>query len=110
VRHGEGKFIPKSLAILSKIEKKNLCALRYSEESGRPLMKYPANPNGSINSIAGICDESGRLFGLMPHPEAYLYRVNHPRWTREKTAPGRSGTDNFPQRGKLYPWERVLNF
>ena len=47
-------------------------------------LDYPANPNGSINSIAGICNESGRLFGLMPHPEAYLYRVNHPRWTREK--------------------------
>jgi phosphoribosylformylglycinamidine synthase len=84
VRHGEGKFIPQNSAIINKIEKKNLCALRYCESDGMLSMEYPANPNGSINSIAGICDESGRLFGLMPHPEAYLSRINHPRWTREK--------------------------
>ena len=47
-------------------------------------MEYPLNPNGSIGAIAGICDPTGRLFGIMPHPEAYLYPVNHPRWTREK--------------------------
>jgi len=46
-------------------------------------MDYPANPNGSTDAIAGICDETGRLFGLMPHPEAYHHRTNHPRWTRE---------------------------
>ena len=84
VRHGEGKFIPQSSSILDKIEKKKLCALRYCGPEGLPSMEYPVNPNGSINSIAGICNESGRLFGLMPHPEAYLHRVNHPRWTREK--------------------------
>jgi phosphoribosylformylglycinamidine (FGAM) synthase-like amidotransferase family enzyme len=84
VRHGEGKFIPQSSSILRQIEAKNICALQYCESEGLPAMDYPANPNGSINSIAGICDESGRLFGLMPHPEAYLHRVNHPRWTREK--------------------------
>jgi phosphoribosylformylglycinamidine synthase subunit PurQ / glutaminase len=101
VRHGEGKFIPQSVAILSQIEKKNLCALRYCEKSGLPSMKYPANPNGSINSVAGICDESGRLFGLMPHPEAYLCRVNHPRWTREK----------LPQEGQgLIIFRNAVNF
>ncbi len=84
VRHGEGKFIPRNSSTLKKIEKKNLCAFRYCGPDGLPLMDYPDNPNGSISSIAGICNESGRLFGLMPHPEAYLYRVNHPRWTREK--------------------------
>ena len=46
-------------------------------------MDYPANPNGAANAIAGICNETGRLFGMMPHPEAYLHRTNHPRWTRE---------------------------
>jgi phosphoribosylformylglycinamidine synthase len=84
VRHGEGKFISQSSALLSQIEKKYLCALYYCNEKGIPSMEYPANPNGSINAVAGICDESGRLFGLMPHPEAYLYPVNHPRWTRGK--------------------------
>jgi phosphoribosylformylglycinamidine synthase len=46
-------------------------------------MDYPDNPNGSVAAIAGICDPSGRIFGLMPHPEAYLHRTHHPRWTRE---------------------------
>ncbi len=45
-------------------------------------MEYPANPNGSALAIAGLCSESGRLFGLMPHPEAFLHYTNHPRWTR----------------------------
>jgi phosphoribosylformylglycinamidine (FGAM) synthase-like amidotransferase family enzyme len=47
-------------------------------------MDYPLNPNGSIGAIGGICDETGRLMGLMPHPEAYLHRTHHPRWTREE--------------------------
>ncbi|MBP8980911.1 MAG: phosphoribosylformylglycinamidine synthase subunit PurQ [Syntrophobacterales bacterium] len=46
-------------------------------------MSYPDNPNGSVDAIAGICNATGRIFGLMPHPEAFLHRVNHPRWTRE---------------------------
>jgi phosphoribosylformylglycinamidine synthase len=83
VRHGEGKFIPESSFILQKIEKKNIFALQYCLGNGLPTIDYPANPNGSINAIAGICNESGRLFGLMPHPEAFLHRTNHPRWTRE---------------------------
>jgi phosphoribosylformylglycinamidine synthase I len=83
VRHGEGKFVPESNAVLEEIEKKNLYALQYSTAEGASTMDYPANPNGSIHAIAGICNETGRLFGLMPHPEAYLHRTNHPRWTRE---------------------------
>jgi len=83
VRHGEGKFVPKSGTIVKQIEKKNLFALQYCRTDGLPALQYPANPNGSTNAIAGICNETGRLFGLMPHPEAYLHRTNHPRWTRE---------------------------
>jgi len=83
VRHGEGKFIPESLALLEEIEKKNLVVLRYATPEGKLTMEYPQNPNGSALAIAGLCNESGRLFGLMPHPEAFLHRTNHPRWTRE---------------------------
>jgi phosphoribosylformylglycinamidine synthase len=53
------------------------------DDSGAPTGDYPFNPNGSIDGIAGICDESGRMLGMMPHPEGYLHRTNHPRWTRE---------------------------
>ncbi len=85
VRHGEGKFIPRDEEVLAELTRKNLIALQYSDsEYGSPTMEYPLNPNGAVSAIAGICDETGRLFGLMPHPEAYLYFVNHPRWTREK--------------------------
>jgi phosphoribosylformylglycinamidine synthase len=83
VRHGEGKFIPKNATTLDYITKSNLFPLQYCRTSNLPTMNYPENPNGSINAIAGICNETGRLFGLMPHPEAYLHRTNHPRWTRE---------------------------
>lgn len=83
VRHGEGNFIPESLAVLEEIEKKNLVVFRYATPEGKLTMEYPLNPNGSAYAIAGICNETGRLFGLMPHPEAFLHRTNHPRWTRE---------------------------
>ena len=83
VRHGEGKFVPESNTILELIEKKNLHTFQYCTAVSTPTMDYPTNPNGSISAIAGLCNETGRLFGMMPHPEAYLHRTNHPRWTRE---------------------------
>lgn len=83
VRHGEGKFYCDN-NILEKIKNKNLYVLQYSTFDFNPTMEYPYNPNGSLFSIAGICDITGRLFGLMPHPEAFIYPYHHPRWTREK--------------------------
>jgi phosphoribosylformylglycinamidine synthase I len=83
VRHGEGKFIAQDEATLKRLQAEHLITLRYCDEQGRPTTTYPANPNGSADAIAGICDATGRIFGLMPHPEAYLHRTNHPRWTRE---------------------------
>jgi phosphoribosylformylglycinamidine synthase len=85
VRHGEGKFIATSENILEEIEAKSLSVLKYSDQDyAAPTMEYPFNPNGSMNAIAGVCDQTGRLFGLMPHPEAYVHRTHHPRWTREE--------------------------
>jgi phosphoribosylformylglycinamidine synthase len=85
VRHGEGKFVASSEKVLKEIESKSLSVLKYSDSDyAVPTMEYPLNPNGSMNAIAGICDETGRLFGLMPHPEAYVHRTHHPRWTREE--------------------------
>lgn len=85
VRHGEGKFIAKGGDILDRLHKSNLIVAQYSNEDYEDVaMNYPWNPNGSVDGIAGICNDTGRLFGLMPHPEAYLHYTNHPRWTREK--------------------------
>jgi phosphoribosylformylglycinamidine synthase len=87
VRHGEGKFLAEE-ETLQAIEEKNLAVVRYCTPDGEATtMDYPLNPNGSQNAIAGVCDESGRLFGLMPHPEAFVHRTHHPRWTREPDLP-----------------------
>jgi phosphoribosylformylglycinamidine synthase len=84
VRHGEGKFFVPRDGVLEKLHAQKQIVLQYcGSDYEEPTMRYPENPNGSIDAIAGICDETGRLFGLMPHPEAYTHRTNHPRWTRE---------------------------
>ena len=85
VRHGEGKFIARDETVLERLHRERLVAVQYSDKNYREATpEYPANPNGAVDSIAGICDATGRIFGLMPHPEAYLHRTNHPRWTREE--------------------------
>lgn len=85
VRHGEGKIVVHDDGILTKMRDKKQIALQYSDRNyNHPVTEYPMNPNGSVEAIAGICNETGRLFGLMPHPEAYLHYTNHPRWTREQ--------------------------
>jgi phosphoribosylformylglycinamidine synthase len=85
VRHGEGKFVTKDKDILERLHRDHQVVVQYSHEDFKDAtMDYPGNPNGAIDGIAGICNETGRIFGLMPHPEAYLHRTNHPRWTREK--------------------------
>ena len=85
VRHGEGKFVPLDEEILGRLHREHLICLQYSDErSEKATLDYPANPNGSVDAIAGICNETGRIFGMMPHPEAFHHRTNHPRWTREE--------------------------
>lgn len=84
VRHGEGKFVAQDQEILQRLHAEGRIVLQYSNPSYEAAtMDYPANPNGAVDAIAGICNDTGRIFGLMPHPEAYLHRTNHPRWTRE---------------------------
>jgi phosphoribosylformylglycinamidine synthase len=66
--------------------------LRYVDEDGRPTEAYPANPNGSPAGVAGVCDPTGRIFGLMPHPERHIEGLQHPRWTRaDKAVDGEPG-------------------
>ncbi len=80
VRHGEGNFIAREKE-LKEITGKNLFAAQYCSPEGE-LAGYPFNPNGSMQNIAALCDESGRVFGMMPHPEAFTHYTNHPRWAR----------------------------
>ncbi len=71
IRHGEGRFYTEE-TLLNRLEEENLVALRYRDR----------NPNGSLNAIAGITDPTGRILGLMPHPEGFLFPENHPKWQR----------------------------
>ena len=76
VAHAEGRFIAPEETI-DQLESNGQIVFRYASSD------YPDNPNGSARNIAGICDPTGRILGMMPHPERYLTRYNHPRWTRE---------------------------
>lgn len=82
-RHGEGKFLADD-DVLRRLDAGRQIVARYAGPDGRPTQEWPWNPNGSPGAIAGICDPSGRLFGLMPHPDAYLYAFHHPQWTRRR--------------------------
>ena len=96
IRHGEGKLVADEKT-LATIEERNLVALRYALK-GRPAGgKFPANPNGSLHDIAGICDPSGRVFGLMPHPEGFYRISQHPAWTALREKARRQGRELDPQ-------------
>ncbi len=84
VRHGEGKFYADE-DTLARLLEDNQVALQYARPDGNLAQgDFPYNPNGSLHDIAGICDPTGRIFGLMPHPEAYNHWTNHPDWTRNR--------------------------
>ncbi len=85
VAHGEGKFYAND-EILDKIKNNNQLALRYVDSQGQPA-GYPFNPNGSLDSIAGITDKSGRILGLMPHPERFVFKHHCPFWNEREVTP-----------------------
>lgn len=98
VAHAEGKFVVRDQAVLKKLSNEGRVVLRYSDRSD-PLntqlaeteitINYPANPNGAQGNVAGICDVTGRVLGLMPHPERFISAQQHPQWTRRQPATDR---------------------
>ncbi len=91
IRHGEGKFYSDESTI-ERLVNSNQVVIQYSMPNGELANSaFPYNPNGSVLDIAGICDPTGRIFGLMPHPEAYNHPTNHPDWTRQKEELKRQG-------------------
>ena len=94
VRHGEGKLVIKEKEILTKLKKKDQIAIKYVKP-GSDIVDYPYNPNGSEDNIAGILNEKGNVFGLMPHPEAYIFFENHPDWVGNKECSGVTGLEIF---------------
>lgn len=83
VAHAEGKFLTISHAILDQLRHNRQIVFRYVSRYGEPP-EYPDNPNGSAGDTAGICDPSGLIFGLMPHPERFTREEHHPEWHRRR--------------------------
>ena len=81
VAHAEGKFVTRNSAILQQLKDNQQVVFQYCAADGSEPV-YPENPNGSVDHIAGICDPSGRVMGMMPHPERFIDPTNHPQWTR----------------------------
>ena len=86
VAHAEGRFAVRDEATLASLYERGQVALKYvTSDGGVPA--YPEDPNGAVDHIAGVCDPTGRVLGLMPHPERNLTPWNHPRWTRQGRIP-----------------------
>ncbi len=100
VAHGEGKLI----ALYDTLSENNM-VLYYTDEQGNRSAGYPHNPNGSAGNIAGICDATGRILGLMPHPERHVRGTQHPRWTSLRA---RKYGDGFPIFLNAVRWVKSL--
>jgi phosphoribosylformylglycinamidine synthase len=94
VAHGEGKVVAKDDEILRQLSSEGHIAFKYVDENGVEG-PYPVNPNGSMDSIAGLTDTTGRILGLMPHPERFTRPTHHPHFSRLKEKPDSDGTTIF---------------
>ncbi len=90
VEHAEGKVVTATPNVAEELLRGGQVALRYVDDEGRSD-RYPANPNGSTAGIAGLCDPTGRIFGLMPHPDRHFDHTQHPCWTRRAISPSPLG-------------------
>jgi len=97
IAHGEGKFVPADESVRAALWENDQVALVYTKPDGSAARgEFPHNPNGSIDDIAGICDSSGLVLGLMPHPERFVTSLQHPAWTRR-------AADSSKQAGQTSP-------
>lgn len=94
IAHGEGKFLTLTPAVLATLKKNKQIVFRYS----------PKNPNGSLADIAGICNKTGNVVGLMPHPERFVSRYQHPNWTNRATPNGTEWGEGY------WFWEKAVNY
>ena len=94
IAHGEGKVVTKDETMLEKLKSEGHVVFKYVDENGKEG-DYPINPNGSTDSIAGLTDTTGRVLGLMPHPERFVRPTQHPRWSRLKNKTDSNGMPIF---------------
>ena len=107
INSGEGRFFS-TPEVIKKVEDQNLVIARYVDEKGKPTQVYPQNPNGSLNAIAGVCDPTGRIIGMQPHPEKFIDYTQHPNWRRVKYAKGAPALRNASS-GR-YIFENMVKF
>ncbi|MBU6427553.1 MAG: phosphoribosylformylglycinamidine synthase subunit PurQ [Cyanobacteria bacterium REEB65] len=98
-RHDEGKIVARE-DVRDRFLNGGYVVMQYADDTGIPTEEYPYNPNGSEAGVAAICDDTGRIFGLMPHPESHLFFTNHPNWTHKKIELFRKGTRTLPVEGE----------
>ncbi|MCR4337403.1 MAG: phosphoribosylformylglycinamidine synthase I [Candidatus Omnitrophica bacterium] len=107
VAHAEGKFVPADQGVLNKLNRQRQVVFRYCDVHGKPCT-YPGDPNGSVERIAAISDPTGRILGMMPHPERHFWQTQHPFWTRlEKKEKYGEGARIF-ENGVRYVREKLL--
>ena len=94
IAHGEGRLVPRDPAVLERLRAGRQIVFTYVDAEGKPG-PYPVNPSGSTEGIAGICDASGRVLGMMPHPERFVRPESHPSWTRRAPQPAGDGLALF---------------
>ncbi len=88
--HAEGRLVIRSDDSGCQLAGSGQLCLRYAEENGpavNDMLPFPINPNGAELNVAGMCDSTGRIFGLMPHPERHIEATHHPFWTRREQQP-----------------------
>lgn len=98
IAHAEGKFVARDRATYQALDEHQQLVLRYGAAQDVPsdeILPFPHNPNGSQGNVAGVCDPTGRIFGLMPHPERHVRRTQHPHWTRLSDGKGPDGLQIF---------------
>ncbi len=95
IAHGEGRFVTRDASVLNALKANHQIALRYVDSQGNTATNFPDNPNGSTEAIAGICDITGRVFGLMPHPERFADLLQGPAWTRRSGSTQADGLEIF---------------
>ncbi len=97
VAHGEGKFTT-SKDVLEKLVENDQLVFKYAKGKGLAGGEFPFNPNGSVLDIAGICNETGRILGMMPHPERHIFFTQQDDWTKQKETLKRKG-EKLPEEG-----------
>ncbi len=95
VAHAEGRFVPRSPDVLASLQAAGRIVLRYVAPGGEVPAPYPYNPNGSADDVAAVCDATGQVCGLMPHPERHIDGTHHPQWTRRGLQPAGDGLRVF---------------